>query len=363
MGSSKEPGRAALPPHLARAMASAGGVDPFAAPATPVAPRRPVSGPVPVGSSAFAPGDESGVMFACPCSCECGKDTTVAASKVTSAAAARMLRCPACIRAGHLGLAAKKDTAPVADGAARKRPKPQVRVVSVYDEDDAELDRMAAREALAMRWAEATAKFEKSLPEKFRRPLDPVQEQAVEDRLKRLEDPQGRGDHQLSLHTYGPYGSGKTWVGYSYLRCAVERRLVWPSEIVHGTEAEIMEPLVFAARWEIADRMKKFLNPRMKMLLIDDVGNMGRWPDVETRHATYASVVNWCWENNRALIMTTNLDLGPGESLERWIGVAAYERWRNMIGRDPVFRVGNKRAELTAKWEAEYQEHLANADA
>lgn len=361
MASKHDPTQPALPPHLQAALA--GQVDPFAPATTPVRRTAHTDRPGRARSSAFAPADESGQMFPCPCSCECGNATTLLASKVTSAAAAKMLRCPDCAAQGHLSLPAKAEAKPVPEAAAKAAPTKVVRPMRITDAEDAELDRIAAREAERMRRADAKAKFEASLPEKFRRPLDEVQEKAVEDRLRRLADRRGRGDHQLSLHTYGPYGSGKTWVGYSYARCAVERDLLWPSEIVHGTEAEIMEPLVFAARWEIADRMKKFLNLRMKMLLIDDVGNMGRWPDVETRHATYASVVNWCWENNRALIMTTNLDLGPGESLEAWIGVAAYERWRNMIGRDPVFRVGNKRAELTAKWEAEYQEHLANEDA
>jgi DNA replication protein DnaC len=284
----------------------------------------------------------------------------VLASKVTSAAAATLLRCASCMSQGHLALGVKAGTVPT---PTKKRPAPPVavRTLNVRSEEDRELDRMAAREAHAMRRAEAKARWDASLPEKFRRPLDDVQERAVQDRLERLRT--GRGSHQTSLLTYGPYGSGKTWVGYSYARLAVEKNLLWPSEIVHGTEAEIMEPLAFASRWEMADRLKKFLNPRMKMLMIDDVGNMGRWPDVDTRHATYASVINWMWENNRALILTTNQRPGEGGELSQWIGTAAYERLRNMVGKDVVLRVGDKRAALTAQWEREYQENLANADA
>lgn len=366
MASQSDPARPAVPEHLAAVlggMGGSGGADPFAAASVPVArARRELSVPDRSRSSAFAAADTSGDLFGCPCSCGCGNDTTLLASKVTSATAARMLRCVACAKAGHLGLPVVADKVALSAVAAGKAGlTPKVRPMAIYDAEDAELDRIAARDAEAMRRAAAKVAFEASLPEKFRRPLDAVQEPAVEDRLRRLAS--GRGGHQLSLLTYGPYGSGKTWVGYSYARCAVERNLLWPQQIKHGTEAEIMEPLVFAPKWEVADRMKALLNPQMRMILIDDVGNMGRWPDVATRHATYASVVNWCWENNRALILTTNKDMGQGESLEEWIGVAAYERVRNMVGRDPVFRVGNQRATMQAKWEAEYQAHLANEDA
>lgn len=363
MASQNDPGRVALPDHLAAAFGAMGVADAFAPAAVPAKRTTSVrSGKVGPRSNAFAAADTSGDLFGCPCSCGCGNDTTLLASKVTSAAAARMLRCVPCAKAGHLSMpvvAGKVALDPAA--AAKAAVVPTVRPMAIYDAEDAELDRVAAREAQEARRAAAKVAFEASLPEKFRRPLDPEQEPAVEDRLRRLAS--GRGGHQLSLLTYGPYGSGKTWVGYSYARCAVERNLLWPQEIVHGTEAEIMEPLVFAPKWEVADRMKALLNPRVKMMLLDDVGNMGRWPDVASRHATYASVVNWCWENNRALILTTNKDLGEGESLEAWIGVAAYERVRNMIGRDPVFRVGNERAARTAAWEREYQAHLANEDA
>lgn len=336
----------ALPEHLRDALGARDGVDPFASPC-PALIRKP--------SARAGVGEQDGPveMLACQCSCSCSSATTVPASRATSAATRRLVRCAACQSAKH-PLAALARPATTVPAAAPSR----VRVA--VSAEDAALDRQVAAEQAREQRATAYAAFEETLPAKFRRPLDAVQERAVDDRLRRLAT--GRGTHGLSLLTYGVYGSGKTWTAYSYMRLAVQRGLLWPAEVRHGTEGEIMEPLVYAAKWEVADRLKALLNPRLKMLLIDDVGNMGRWPDVATRHATYAAVVNWLWENDKALVISTNLDLGAGNALEAWIGVAAYERVRSMIGRDPVFRDTEKRATLTAQWEREYQQYLHNSE-
>lgn len=275
----------------------------------------------------------------CGCVCGCGNPSDLPWSEKVSPTAARLLRCSGCLDSLH---------SPGASGRT-------VLLIDAVDPLEAEWDKIAARESEADSRAAAKEAWATRLPEKWARPLDaePDQEPAVLDRLNRLRTHTGR--HGLSLMAVGPYGTGKSWVAYSYARLAVEQDLLWPSEIVMGTEAEILEPLAYAPFAEVTSQLKALLNPKHKMFVIDDIGKMARYPNDDQRRRIFGTVINWIDEHCAALVMTTNLTLGPEGELARYVGAVAYERIRVMVGGDVVFREQAKRAELTAQWESEYR--------
>lgn len=336
------------------------GADPFAAPAThhtqPSSAETRPTGP----DSAAVP---------CPCACACGNDTGKTYTEVESLSALRFLRCEPCGTALHFGprwtarhpgSVASKGVGESDEVRQGKRSGSTVVVSkpSRSPEDEA-WDRKIAADLARERRTEAIQKWQDALPERWRLPYDEGEELLPEitDRLERLDraGTEGKGDHGTSLLCIGPFGSGKTWAAYTYARAAVDRWLLWPQEVRIGTEAEIMEPIALASPWEIAERTQALLKPRLKMLVIDDVGTLGTYKNVENRHAAFTKVINWMYEHKRALVITTNLELGEGASLDKWIGPTAYERLKHMVGPRQVFRDTNKRAELTAAWEAEYQ--------
>lgn len=332
------------PGHLRRELDA----DPFAIPATPRPPApavRPPQTASPTPQVAPSAGNVDSKPASCPCTHSqheggvCGAATDIPAAQVHSPAMARLLRCRACMQAGHL--------------PGRPTPTPHPRHQEV-DPADRERELQIAREAEHAKWTQAVRKFDETVPEIHRSEItniDPV----VADRLERLRTKHGL--HHTSLLCVGPYGSGKSWLMYTYARLAVRRRILWPSQIIHGTEQEILQPLWLGSYSSIREHEQKLLHPRVRMILIDDVGNLGRYRDETDRWALFGQVIDHAYKHRLALAITTNLKLGRGEALERYIGVPAYERLRSMVG-DGVVYCGDKnmRDELTAQWEREYQE-------
>lgn len=344
-----------------------GAADPFArhpaaSAAAPTAPANPST-----------PG-ATGEMYPCPCVCQCGNDTSMPLAKVTEgsmAAAVRRLRCEPCVKAGHLTNPpttatpqARPASAPTRDigehdiaTRGTRTGTPIVLRTSTTTDQEAEWDRQAAIQAEQARRDAAEQKWMRSLGERWSRPLDKDLLPEVEDRLARLSD--SRGVHGSSLLVVGPAGRGKTWVGYTYARTAVARRLLWPQEIQHGSEGDLMEPIVFGQFSDRARKTSELLNKRTRMLFIDDVGSYS-FPKPDDRWSLYTRIVDWAYADHRTLILTTNLSLGADSELERWIGVRAYGRLKSMIGPQPIFMVdADKRDEMTKIWEAEYEKHAA----
>lgn len=289
----------------------------------------------------------------------------------------RFLRCTACAEAYHFGPRWTVDsTASVGLGKAdhivtgnnrlrKDNESPITFVVRhryVDPEDEASNKEIAQRLAIERRETAITRWLDR-LPERWKLPYDEGEELVpqVEERLERLRSGKTHGS---SLICIGPFGSGKTWVAYTYARAAVDRWVLWPQEIRVGTEAEIMEPIALASPWEVAEKSNELLKHSLKMLIIDDVGALGTYKNRDNRFATWTKVVNWMYEHNRTLVLTTNKTLGleagtpPAEHedlLVRWIGPTAYERLKHMVGAEQVFRDENKRSEMASRWEAEYQ--------
>lgn len=307
------------------------------------------------------PADDSGARFLCPCTCNCGNDTSHAQSDVTSPSAARHLRCGSCAAESHFGPrwnpTPNRETTGTSQHDEIRTGSRTGRIVAVRrhvpDPEEQQWHREAAEQLEAERRNTARDRWLSNLPERWQLPYD--QNEAlvpeVADRLNRLQKNQHVG---TSLLCIGPFGSGKTWVAYTYARAAVDRRLLWPSEVRIGTEAEIVEPLANAG-FRIAEEMGKLFKPTLKMLIIDDVGSFSAYRNQQERWAAFGKIVDWMYVHRRALVITTNKSLGTGAELEQWIGLPAYERIKSMAGEKQVFRDENKRGEMTALWESEYQ--------
>jgi DNA replication protein DnaC len=344
--------------------------DPFALPHTPSG-RNPILDRLeanaaqtgrPVRSGLPAQADATpGTNYPCPCVCLCNNHTNKKYSEVESFDAAKSLRCDECAQKSHFGprwspagshlaaLGAADEVVTTKNGASfviRRNHE---------DPEDEALNRQIAEDIATEQRTQARDKWLASLPERWRMPYRDGETLVpeVEERLSRLADGDAAA-HGTSLLCCGPFGTGKTWVAYTYARAAVDRRLLWPQEVRVGTEADIMEPIALAAPWEVSAKASGLLRPNLKLLIIDDVGALGTYKNEANRYATWSKVVNWAYEHKRAVVLTTNLSLGDGQELENWIGPTAYARLRHMVGRKQVFREQDKRAQMTAQWEAEY---------
>lgn len=309
-------------------------------------------------------------MYPCQCNCNCTLDSQMPARLVTSPAAAAWLQCPSCFEKGHnpdpVAAPPKPSAAgqSVHPGTRRGRDITVTKIVAPDDQTRAR-DLEIRDELRSAAWAEHEEKWLGRLPERFRKPMDgePL-EPAVEQALTRL---QARdGTHHTSLLSLGRIGSGKTWVAYTYAREAVRRRLIWPYKIKILTEAELLGPLVLGDQWDRPRALAALLDrQRLEMLVIDDLGTYeGGKP--EDRIAAYTHIVDWFYREQRSLVITTNGTLGSGDdgtppgSIWQTMGARAYNRMGSMVGSHGiVVRDKDKRAEVTAQWEAEYRARAA----
>jgi DNA replication protein DnaC len=347
--------------------ASLADADPFGAspvPRSTTARTQPTTAPAsaPVEASSFVP---------CPCSCGCGNLTNKTYSEVESLSAAKHLRCESCGKAFHFGPrwitdepASNVTETASADKVVTGERSGETFVIRerVIDPLDAEWERQVARQLEQERRDAARDRWLQGLPERWQLPYDDGEELVpeVEERLARLKD--GRAaDHGTSLLCIGPFGSGKTWVAYTYARAAVDRWLLWPQQIRIGTEAEIVEPIAAASPWEVEAKMKELLKPTLRMLVIDDVGAFSTYRTPEARWAAFGKIIDWMYAHKRTVVITTNFTLGVGGELDKWIGTRPYERLKSMVGQHQVFRDEDKRSEMTLQWEAEYQAMKAKA--
>ncbi len=137
--------------------------------------------------------------------------------------------------------------------------------------------------------------------------------------------------HRNSLLLSGKLGVGKTWVAYAYPRKLIARGLLYPANVIHGTETTLLTPLALAG-FERPDKIMEMLKPSHKFFLIDEVGRATfRTPEI--RHEIWYAIINHVYEHHIPLVLTTNMstnDSRYGNELENWIGEAAYDRLKNM---------------------------------
>lgn len=327
-----EPRRAGLPAHLAAAGAEATESAGPAASAKGGRKRLPRVGDVRAGEE----------MFGCPCPCGCGNLTSIPARAAALHSSSKYLRCDDCARLGgeHAATAPPK----------AEQPNPEIRpLVRVVNPIDAELDREADAEQARIYREQDWAKWQETLPDKFRNAclderVDEKNKQGIQDRLALLREGKAAG-----AVINGRLGAGKSWLAYSYAAEALREGLLRSGQIKHGSEVDLFGNIAVAPWNERAALLRSLLSPRLRMLIIDDVGREMRMKAAE-RRSLYDQITDMAWSDGRALVITTNLlngdptNGGQVQKSERelddylfgWVGAAAYDRIRASCGRGPI---------------------------
>lgn len=261
-----------------------------------------------------------------PCTCPCGCTQLSTLAMTASAVLARHARCADCQTPEHLAAHPSTTATPAAsdpgveDGGVTGRP-----ITHVHTPDPAE--QALAQEVLTENaraiWREQWARWQASLPEKFRTAR--TEHPQVLERLKRLRD----GKRSVaSLAVLGSVGAGKTYLAVSYANMAIREGLLRPAEVLFGSEAELLAGAVNSSFGEVEPALRRITDRRFKMLVIDDVGR-GTWLREDMRSKVFSLVLDKYWSDNRVIVMTSNLS---SEALAAYLGEGAIDRLRSMTG-------------------------------
>lgn len=123
-----------------------------------------------------------------------------------------------------------------------------------------------------------------------------------------------------------------TFMSLGYANAAINEGLVHPSQVLFGTEAELLSSAANSTFSEVDLALRRIISPRYKMIVIDDVGR-GTWIRDDMRPKVFSLVFDAAYRDNRVLVITTNLipkDLGE------YIGEGAMDRLRSMVGYDAL---------------------------
>lgn len=170
---------------------------------------------------------------------------------------------------------------------------------------------------------------------------DPI----ILDKINRIK--RGVGGHRTSVVLAGEIGIGKTWMAYAYLNKLIKEGLFNPAEIVHDTEASILGRIA-SGGFKRDEMFQELVHPMHKVFFIDDVGQAYYSDDVK-RQSVWFELINHIYTNDLILVMTTNKKFQINEkgqfvnmnSLSHWLGEAAFDRVRNIVGSDGLIVPGN----------------------
>ena len=255
-----------------------------------------------------------------PCSCPCGCTQDSGMRDVGSEVAARHARCEACATAEH----AEQYPLIPPTGNVLARP---ITELYVPTDEEAELDAKIAEEQRRKAFNAGLARWEESLPEKFRG--------ATSDHpglLKRIERWKSGSPGTSSLLVNGYPGKGKTWLAVAYANLAIQEGLVAPDRVLFGTEATLLAAAGNERYGNVEEALRRLTSRKYQMLVIDDIGR-GTWLSDEMRHKVYGLVLDAYWSDNRVIAATTNL---TNENLANWLKEAAISRLRSMCGNEAV---------------------------
>jgi DNA replication protein DnaC len=253
------------------------------------------------------------------CACPCGCRRLTKHPTTTSPVLIRRARCTTCSTADH------RTTNPTPhDPAETARP---LTIPVPLDPDDIELDRQIAEQQRKDIHTEAWARWQASLPEKFRHAH--TDNPKILERLRRWEDGHPGTAGAVVL---GGVGEGKTFLAVGYANAAIQHGLVKPGDVLYGTEAELLSSAANSAFSEVDKALRRLINPHYRMIVIDDVGR-GTWIRDDMRPKVFSLVLDAAWRDNRVIVITTNL---IPDDLLTYIGEGAMDRLRSMVGYDAV---------------------------
>lgn len=258
------------------------------------------------------------------CACPCGCTRTTRMPDVGSAVLARRARCSDCVDATHR---AANQQAPLQSSRATTTPKP-------VTGDEAAWDARILAEQQATIRARELAAWQARLPAKFQNAT--TEHPSVMAALKRWADGM---PGTAGLGILGATGYGKTWAAIGYANAAIKAGLVRPSQILYGTEAELLAGAVNAKFSDVAANLHQLTDRRYRMIVIDDVGR-GPWLRDDMRQKVFAVVADAAWRDNKVLVITTNL---TNDGLKEYVGEAAWDRMGSAAGyQSTVFLAGRE---------------------
>ena len=270
--------------------------------------------------------------YPCICPCKCGSDSLI--SKSMSVILSYHARCRKCSGQKHMKenpiISLEKSDALEKRGFITiKHAKSEAEVRDerrAYDEVQKEI-----REVQLERWLN-------TLPEKFRSAH--TDNPKVLDRLKLIED--GKMG-VASLIAFGPPGVGKTWLGIAYANTVINAGYLKPSEVIFGSEADLLASAANAPYAEVGKAFHKLTSGNYKMIVIDDVGR-APWLREDMRPKVWSLVLDSLYADNRMVVITTNLTT---EDLSTHIGAGAMDRLRSMTGYKLIVLKDEKRKQIT----------------
>lgn len=185
----------------------------------------------------------------------------------------------------------------------------------------------------------------------------------VSDKINRWET--GQGMNQLSMLLTGALGRGKTWTAYMYVTELIHRGILTEGQVYMSTESALAA--IATSGFEKEKRFKEVLSPKYRFYFIDDIGRGAFGNSESARGEVWFELLNHVYNNQIAFVGTTNLSVFPPRSpanapsrLEGWIGKAAFERLRHMVGESGFIffseETKNMRHEMGAEWEAKYSQ-------
>jgi DNA replication protein DnaC len=252
----------------------------------------------------------------CPCGCTQNTKFPYTESKILQSKA----RCEKCGATEHK----TKYTLPSTNKEELSRP---ITKMIQLDPEELKLDQeIAAQQKAEIRNA-ALQKWHQSVPEKFR--YATTEHPKVLERLRRW---QAGNRGTAGLVVLGGVGEGKTFLSVGYANAAIDANLIDPSQVLFGTEAELLSSAANSTFSEVDQALKKLISSKYKMIIIDDVGR-GTWIRDDMRPKVFSLVFDAFWRDNRVIVVTTNL-IPP--DLQEYVGEGAMDRLRSMVGYDAL---------------------------
>lgn len=208
----------------------------------------------------------------------------------------------------------------------------------------------SVQDEMSAMWIKASnipGKYQYATFEGFDQQLQPKAYKAV----KNFDWESGSGE-SLVLLSPGIYGVGKT-----HLVCALLNESIKNDNkkavIENGMIRKYRCPFFYTTENELLRRIRDTFNHKDEgeteqdvykkitgglLLVIDDVGKV-RSRDLSFTQGVYFNIVDQLYSEEKALILTTNLDYGE---LEQHIGGACADRLREMCGKDGFIKMSGK---------------------
>lgn len=253
-----------------------------------------------------------------PCACPHGCANTSTLPWMSSKPLGRHARCEECASEDHLAKfpAANPRASQVSQGSMSTE-----MYVPSKNERDESLE--ARREVYEEIWTRQWERWQESLPEKFRHAE--TEHAGVKERLRRLR----AGEPGVaSMLVVGAPGIGKTFLGAAYANAAIKAGYFKPSEVLFGSEAELVSSAANAGFGEVERLIARITSRKIKMLVIDDVGR-GTYLNEAMRPKLFSLILDKYWSDNRVVVITSNLN---PEALTTYLGEGAMDRLRAMVG-------------------------------